>query len=167
MRAVIGKGVDGMKINSSEKGQALIVIALAAVALFGFAALAIDGSMVFSDRRHAQNAADTAALDAALSKTRGGSWQQEGLDRATSNGYNDNGASNDVEVYNPPVDGNYAGNNEYIQVKITSHVDTVFARVIGFERLTNRVEAVARSVPGAVYPMFDGHAVVGLAPDDC
>ena len=90
-----------MKINSSEKGQALIIITFAAIALFGFAALAIDGSMVFSDKRHAQNAADTAALDAALSKTRGGSWTQEGLDRASSNGYNDNGTSNDVEVYMP------------------------------------------------------------------
>ena len=156
-----------MKINSSEKGQALIIITFAAIALFGFAALAIDGSMVFSDKRHAQNAADTAALDAALSKTRGGSWSQEGLDRASSNGYNDNGTSNDVEVYNPPIDGYYAGNNEYVQVKITSHVNMIFARVIGFQQLTNRVEAVARSVPGAIYPMFDGHAVVGLAPDDC
>ncbi|HET9907423.1 MAG TPA: Tad domain-containing protein [Anaerolineales bacterium] len=156
-----------MKINSLEKGQALIVIALAAVVLFGFAALAIDGSMVFSDRRHAQNAADTAALDAALSKTRGGSWQQEGLDRATSNGYNDNGTSNEVEVYSPPIDGNYAGNSEYIQVKITSHVNTVFARVIGYQQLTNKVEAVARSVPGTSSPMFDGHAVVGLAPHEC
>ena len=156
-----------MKNNSSEKGQALIVIALAAVALFGFAALAIDGSMVFSDRRHAQNAADTAALDAALSKTRGGSWQQEGLDRATSNGYNDNGTSNEVDIYNPPIDGNYAGDIEFVQVKITSHVDTFFARVIGFEQVTNKVEAVARSVPSTSSPMFDGHAVVGLAPHEC
>ncbi len=59
----------------SESGQTLVIIAFAAVVLFGFVALAIDGSMVFSDRRHAQNAADTAALDSALSKTRGGAWQ--------------------------------------------------------------------------------------------
>ena len=31
-----------MHHNSSEKGQALIIIALAAIVLFGFAALAID-----------------------------------------------------------------------------------------------------------------------------
>ena len=76
-----------MKFNSSEKGQALIIIAFAAIGLFAFAALAIDGSMVFSDRRHAQNAADTAVLDAALSKTRGGTWEQEGLDRASESGF--------------------------------------------------------------------------------
>ena len=55
-------------INFAEKGQALVVIALAAVALFGFVALAIDGSAQYSDRRNAQNAADTAALAAALEK---------------------------------------------------------------------------------------------------
>jgi Flp pilus assembly protein TadG len=54
--------------RAREKGQALIVIALAAVAIFGFVGLAIDGTAKFSDRRHAQNAADTAALAAALAK---------------------------------------------------------------------------------------------------
>ena len=150
-----------------ERGQSLVIITLAAVGLFAFAALAIDGSMVFSDRRHAQNAADTAALDSALSKTRGGSWEQEGLDRATSNGYNDNGTSNSVEVYSPPIDGNYAGDSEYVQVKITSQVKTFFARILGFQQITNRVEAVARAVPGTISPMFAGNAVVSLAPADC
>ena len=157
-----------MKVKKlSQHGQTLVVIALAAVGLFAFAAIAIDGSMVFSDRRHAQNAADTAALDSALSKTRGGTWEQEGLDRATSNGYNDNGTSNEVEVYSPPVDGNYVGNSQYVQVKITSHVKTFFARILGFQRITNRVEAVARAVPGTISPMFSGNAIVGLAPTDC
>ena len=52
------------QIQLKERGQALVIIALAAVVLFGFAALSIDGSRVFSDRRHAQNAADTSVLDA-------------------------------------------------------------------------------------------------------
>ncbi len=60
----------------SERGQALILITLAAIGLFGFAALAIDGSSAFSDRIHAQNAADTAALAAGLTKIRGGDWLQ-------------------------------------------------------------------------------------------
>src|SRR5689334_20899575 len=50
------------------RGQALILIALAAVGLFAVTGLAIDGGARFSDRRHAQNAADTAALAAALTK---------------------------------------------------------------------------------------------------
>src|SRR5215211_2967834 len=115
-----------MFIKASEKGQSLILIALAAIALFAFTALAIDGSRIFSDRRHAQNAADTAALDAALVKTRGGDWEAGGLQRALSNGYNNNGTTNNVIFYNPPVDGPYQGSDEYIQVKIRSDVDLFF-----------------------------------------
>ena len=48
--------------NFSEKGQVLVLVVLSVVGLLGFAALAIDGSMVYSDRRHAQNAADAASL---------------------------------------------------------------------------------------------------------
>ena len=47
---------------SSERGQVLVLLVLALVGLLGFTALAIDGGMVYSDRRTAQNAADAAAL---------------------------------------------------------------------------------------------------------
>jgi len=46
----------------SEKGQAAVLLALAFVALLAFAALAIDGGMVYSNRRHAQNGSDAASL---------------------------------------------------------------------------------------------------------
>ncbi len=154
-------------VDSAERGQALVLIALAAIGLFAFTALAIDGSIVFSDRRHAQNAADTSVLAAALSKTRGGDWETEGLGRATSNSYNNNGTTNDVLFYSPPIDGPYAGNTQYIQVKIRSDVKTFFARIVGIRKMTNHVEAVARAVPGTNSPMFNGNAVVGLAPTDC
>lgn len=156
-----------MNSYSSEKGQVLIIIAFAAVALFAFAALAIDGGMVFSDKRHAQNAADTAVLAAALAKVRGQNFNTAALNRATTNGYDNNSTTNTVEVYNPPTDGNYAGNNEYIQVKITSHVNTFFARVIGFSELINHAEAVARTTPSTTSSMYGGSAVVALDPTGC
>jgi hypothetical protein len=151
-----------MFIKASEKGQALILITLAAIGLFAFAALAIDGSAIFSDRRHAQNAADTAALDAALAKVRHGNWETEGLQRALSNGYDNNGTTNDVLVYNPPVDGPYQGNDQYIQVKIRSDVDLSFTRVIGRQKATNHVQAVARASVPEVTTWFDGHALVSV-----
>src|SRR6476646_2933253 len=133
---------------STERGQALVMIALAAIGLFGFAALAIDGSAIFSDRRHAQNAADTSALAAALAKTRDdATWEPIGLARAKSNGYDDNGITNDVLIYNPPISGPYLGNDQYIQVKIRSDVRLFFARIIGRQKATNYVEAVARALP--------------------
>jgi hypothetical protein len=169
-----------MRFNSFERGQALIMIALAAMVLFGFVALAIDGTAKFADRRHAQNAADTAAIAAALARARA---LQNGLsddspttgapstcpppsgvlpspvctlvlttalDRAASNGYDNDLVTNEVYIHNPPSSGYYSdctnlnfNCNSYIQVEILSHVDTYFARVIGFEQTHNLVEALA------------------------
>ena len=48
--------------KTKEGGQAIVLIAVALVVLLGFTALAVDGSMLYSDRRHAQNGADAASL---------------------------------------------------------------------------------------------------------
>ena len=149
---------------STQSGQALVMIALAAIGLFAFAALAIDGSAIFSDRRHAQNAADTGVLQAALTKVRGGDWEHEGLLRAKSNGYDDNGITNDVLFFNPPNSGPYQGNDEYIQVKIRSDVKLFFARIIGRQTATNYVEAVARASVPEVTTWFNGQALVSTMP---
>jgi Tfp pilus assembly protein PilX len=50
------------KHQNSERGQAIVLIVLAMIVLLGFTALAVDGSMVYSDRRMVQNAADASAL---------------------------------------------------------------------------------------------------------
>jgi putative Flp pilus-assembly TadE/G-like protein len=147
---------------STQSGQALVMIALAAIGLFAFAALAIDGSAIFSDRRHAQNAADTGVLQAALTKVRGGDWETAGLARAESNGYDDNGTTNDVLFYSPPIDGPYQGNDQYIQVKIRSDVKLFFARIIGRQKATNHVEAIARASVPEVTTWFDGKALVSV-----
>jgi hypothetical protein len=166
-----------MILKTNEKGQALILITFVAMGLFAFAALAIDGSMAFSDQRHAQNAADTSALAAALSKVRGQNWNtivDTARARASSNGYNNNAATNVVEVYlcndaNATCTALPAGahSEDYIQVKITSHVKTYFARVIGRNEVINRVEAVAHAVPGYKSSLFGGNAVVGLNRHVC
>ncbi len=87
-----------MKHHSSEKGQALILIALAVIGLVGFSALTIDGGRVLSDKRNAQNAADTSVLSAALAKIQGKSdYKNYGVTRATSNGYS-TGSNATVEI---------------------------------------------------------------------
>jgi len=174
--------------NLKERGQALVIIALAAIVLFGFAGLAIDGSAKFSDRRHAQNAADTAALAAALSKvnelTAGTSDTPAdcppvsgtpsdvctalvlaGLNRAASNGYNNDVTTNVVEVYSPPISGYYAtvaNKDKYVQVIITSHVKTTLMRVLGFNQTVNVVSAVAYAKEG--YDLADGAMVISYDP---
>jgi hypothetical protein len=166
-----------------ERGQALILIALAGIALFGIAGLAIDGSAKFSDRRHAQNAADTAALAAALKLARepaatcGPSvpqWKCDALNRALENGYDNDLVSNTVEVYNPPISGVFSDCsdvhfdcNSYVQVIITSHIDTWFMRVLGFQQTTNVVQAVASKFGDGDAYDIGGDAVVALSPDGC
>jgi len=172
-----------MKPRLQERGQALIMIALAVVGMFGFSALAIDGSRVFSDRRHAQNAADTAALAAALARVRAASNPNQaaidaatvsaGLDRAASNGYT-NDADSTVEVHmcnetglNPPCEGLPGGAtlSEYIQVKIVSTIPTTFARIIGRQQVTSVLTAIARAKSGLPTPLFNGAALAALKPD--
>jgi len=156
--------------RSFERGQALIIIALAAIGLFGIAGLAIDGSAKFSDRRHAQNAADTAALAAALAKVKGASitdWKFAAKERAASNGYDSNFVTNTVNVYSCDETGSDCGHNagdsNYVRVAINSKIKTTFARVIGINQTQNTVEAIALSKSGYDGPAFGGNSLVSLA----
>jgi len=155
-----------MKTNNSEKGQALVVIALAAVVLFGFAALAIDGSRVYSDRRKAQNAADTAALAGALAYSNGDNITSTAESRATSNGY-DGGDTNDVTVTITDVASGICPSNigKEIRVDITSNVGMTFARVIGKTQINNYVHAITRACGSYTGALFNGNAIVSLAPN--
>ncbi len=154
--------------SRGERGQALILIVSAIVALLGVTGLAVDGGNAYADRRRAQNAADSAALAGALARVNQESW----LDRidgvARLNGYDNDGVGNVVEVHSPPVSGPYQGNIEYIQVRIRSNVRTYFASVLGIPEIKNVVEAVALSKSAEYQPMFGGAAVISLAAvSDC
>jgi hypothetical protein len=177
-----------MIIKASEKGQALILITLAAVGLFGFAALAIDGTMAFSDRRHSQNASDTAAYAAALAKVRNSDptvWKQAGTDRAITNGYDESDGVTKVYVHSCDELASHtvltdegfeltceglpedADPSEYVHVYIKSVVKLYFARIIGRQQIINHTDAVVRVTPSYYGEMFSGNAVVGLSPHDC
>src|SRR5215204_1610227 len=153
----------------TEKGQALIVVALAGIVLFGFAALAIDGSMAFSDRRKAQNAADSAALAAALAYTRDDNINDAVTTHATTNGY-DGITRNEVTVTTVEIiagsggcPGDVAGME--ITVNVVSHIDTTLARVVGRNEFTNSVKATSRGCGFYRASLFNGNAIVGLNPN--
>lgn len=158
----------------SERGQALILITLAAIGLVGITGLAIDGSAKFSDRRHAQNAADAAALAGALAKANAESagddaatvWAElstAALNRADDNGYDGNLVSNVVEVHSPPISGPYIGKDLYVQVIITSYVDTFFSKVLGIAQTQNIVQATALAGKGG--SIAYGASVVAMNPN--
>jgi hypothetical protein len=158
-----------MIIKASERGQALVLVTLAAIGLFAFAALAIDSSRAYSNKRHAQNAADTAALAGALAYAREGNTtniETVALARATSNGYTTNGGSTLVTVTfaDVPSPSPCPGKAKGIDVTVTieSYIHATFARIIGRQTLDSGATATARACGFKFVPLFDGHAVVGL-----
>lgn len=147
--------------TNRERGQILVLFAFGIAALLGFTALAIDGGMVYSDRRQAQNAADSAALAGALAKLENRNWLNAGLVQANEFGYEDDNINDFVGVFNPPIDGAYAPphtySDQYIQVVITSSLETSFMHFVFSGLAQNTVEAVARARPAA--GIFPGNAL--------
>jgi uncharacterized membrane protein len=131
--------------KKSERGQAIIIIIFSIIGLLGVSALAIDGGNAYVDRRRAETAASAAALTASITRIEGGNWRSAALATARTNGYDNNGVSNTVELNTPPLNGPYIGNSEYIEVIITSHLNTYFGPVIGVPQITNVVQAVSQS----------------------
>ena len=181
----------------SEGGQALILIVLGAIGFFAVVGLAIDGSAKYSDRRHAQNAADAAALAGAFAKyenerlgaantpitcppssgppsTVCTAIQDAARARAGENGYTGDLVRSIVVVSRPPATGVYSNCsdyhfdcNDYVQVTITSFVDTWFAKIVGIYQTQNYVEAVASTISENHNFSFGGNAVIALRPDGC
>jgi Flp pilus assembly protein TadG len=169
------------KTRDHQSGQALILIVFAIVGLIGLTALTVDGSNAYSDRRHAQNASDTAAFAAARAKIRGEDWKQAALSIAGSNGYSDTNPTivstvehTNVEVYRCDdsdatctitlAPGDTLEN--YLQVKITSTIKTYFGGVIGVWNITNRVNSIVRVTDPINKPIGNGSAMWSLS-DEC
>ena len=164
----------------SESGQVFVILALVIVGLIGFTALAIDGGMVYAERRRAQNAVDSGALAAALAKTQSNNVHVAALNRTTSNGYDTSwgpcdpagvdctlgtGSNWTVEVTSPPRTGDFAGLNEYIRLVITTKVDTAFAHMVFKGGLQTTVEAISRARPAQ--PILPGYALYGATKTEC
>ncbi len=180
-----------LKKRNSESGQVMAFLALVLVGLVGFAALAIDGGMLYSDRRHAQNAADAASLaggsgaayymryynvnyNAFLCGTSGAMNAAQAGETAaiTQAGLNDYVVDNDIsDNHGVTVTceindlGSYEDKHLDIRTLITRDTSTNFAHLIYDGPLRNEVEAVARIYPPA--PLAFGKAIVALNKSGC
>lgn len=118
-----------------ERGQAIVIIAFAMIALLAFTGLAIDGGGLIALYREAVNATDASVLAASYAICAEGDPVQAGLDSAAKNGFDNNGTTNWVTVNYPPVDGEQAGNPDYVQVKIVADKPAYFIQVVHQEPL--------------------------------
>ncbi len=178
-------------MNKTEKGQALVLIALAFVGMLGFVALAVDGGMIYSDRRFAQNGADASSLAgggaAALSLENQHVLYQDfscsdprvivaeqaaipaAISRAADNTFSidtntsdKNGVEVDCGITNSPW-----GKDKHVDIRvlITKDTDSIFAHFVFQGPLRNSVEAITRIRPRS--PMAYGNAIVALNPAGC
>jgi len=173
-----------MKKNT-ESGQAIVLLVFAVIGLIGFTALAIDGGMVYSDRRHAQSASDAASLAgggfAALA-LENYSFEYQNFDcdtygikkiisdsllvaqnRANSNDYVDA----EIEVSAVCEDNGPLFDEKYIDITtdITRQTRTSLIHIIYKDPIMNEVESTVRVRPR--YPLAFGNAIVALNDADC
>lgn len=175
-----------MHTHKQEKGQILVLFVLGLVGLLGLTALAIDGSMVYSDRRFDQSVADSAALAGATAASdiiNGLSNQlfhcgdsavitamnnalYAAQTRAANNGFTGATAlalqdlSTQHGVYvtcNDSVKPKYLA----VEVHLSSETATSFAHLVfGQDKIRNTVTSVVYLYPQR--PVAAGYAIVGM-----
>jgi hypothetical protein len=175
--------------KSSQRGQAIVIVAGAFVALLGMVALAVDGSMVYADRRELQSSADnavmTAAAEAAMAlDQRAINFQSficnqpdmitsmiiardSVISQAALSGYDidtDISDHNGVEISCHVVDNHGLIDNYLdIRINISYRSDTAFTRFIYPDGISNTVEAVSRVRPRRSLAL--GNAIASLGPN--
>lgn len=144
--------------NRSEKGQSLVLFALALVILMAFIALSLDGGMVFAARSNSQTSTDSAAFAAGLAIAQKSDWKTQdvsylrslaktaALDAAKKNGFANDGKTNWITVNYPPLSGAYINDKNYVQVLIRSRVPTSFLQMVSTQVAENTTEAVVHII---------------------
>ena len=175
----------------NESGQVMAFLAICFVAILGISALAIDGGMVYADRRHAQNAADAASLaggsgaayymrannvnyNAFICGTTGANLAGDAAELAAINSavFNDyildadisdnHGVTVNCEISDM---GSYDDKHLDVITKVTRDTETNFAHLIFPGPLRNQVEAIVRIYPPA--PLAFGKAIIALNDAVC
>jgi hypothetical protein len=146
-------------LGRSRSGYTLVMFALLLPVLLGMLGLVIDCGLLMAAQRQVQNAADAAAMAAAMAKLSGQGdpqtvattfvTQYNGLSNATLSTFN-----------NPPARGPHAGSSfqGYYEVVITYPVTTLFMPVLGANFRNQSVQA--RAVAG-YETVLDSFPVVG------
>jgi hypothetical protein len=148
----------------AERGQVLVLFAGGVTVLLILAALAFDAGLMLLERRDQQDAADAAALagarfvlvDAAEAET-------AARDLARANGFDDADPNETVNVFIPPIHGEYAGFPGFIEVQIEAVRPSVFAGILGRDTWPVGASAVATNKQNLTFPF----SMLALDPTAC
>ncbi|HUT14607.1 MAG TPA: TadE family protein [Thermoguttaceae bacterium] len=134
----------GRRRKAKSKGAVLVWFAMLLTLMLGMVGLVIDAGMLLSTYRHAQNAADAAAMAAAYDLMFGRP-KSEATATAITFVKEHNGLSGapDPVVNIPPADGPYAGASNYVEVIAGSPMRTFFIHLLPGISRENTVRARA------------------------
>jgi len=137
-------------MNKSESGQIIVILAVALVAILGITALAVDGSMIYAERREDQSTADSAALAAAQTASASptcATARSAAINQAIAYASAQEGVAlvNDTTSPNR-VEATCNADNSKLTVKIvvTSNTPTTFAQMVSRDQLTTTVESTSQ-----------------------
>ena len=160
-------------VGQKRSGKAMFLFVLVLPVLLGLLGLVLDGGLMMVASRQAQNAADAAAMAAALDKLRGAT-DATALTTANSflvpNGLSgvtltlNAGANNALNI--PPQDPGstgspYKGVANFVEVIVTKPVATLFIQVLG---VNSAQQVTARAVAG-FEPVGSGEGAIVLDPN--
>jgi Putative Flp pilus-assembly TadE/G-like/von Willebrand factor type A domain len=134
-----------------ERGQTIILVALALVALIAFAGLATDVALVYVAKGHLQRAIDAAALAAANKLPNQAEAQKAAYEFTRLHGYHFDPASNPLTITFPTS----TPPRKLASVSGTVSVDLGFLKVIGWKTTDVTAEGMGESAPLDVFLVLD------------
>lgn len=158
-------------IHSSEKGQILVLLALVLLGLLGFTALAIDGGMIYADRRYMQSAADATSLAGAgeiganieALSMKSAEWSCADLTSAINAGYSTAINKADANGFTIAPDASLGSGGSVngvniicdngtksvdVMVMLTRETNTSFVHLFNGEPMKNTVTSITTVLPG-------------------
>lgn len=160
-----------------SRGQILLIVAFAMMALVAIGAIVVDLGMSWMLRRQEQNAADPASIAASRYIEEGDSTvTRTKMNKAacfyakrngfflTDNDSCDTARSQDrLQVHWPPISGDMAGRPEMVQVIISADHASFFGQFFGRPQATVTTSAVAARESTSA----NTNSLVALDPDSC
>jgi hypothetical protein len=152
--------------RNSQSGQALVLVVLLLVAMIGMVGLAVDGGILYSARRSAQSAADNAAMAGAYALCTEVDVASASQSAATANEFDNDDPEIDVVVNYPPADGPYAGDDDFVEVIVSSQEEPSFIQILYSGAFEVSARAVAQCKQTSPAPLGDGNGLIVLNPTD-
>jgi Flp pilus assembly protein TadG len=143
------------RILRGQEGQSLPLVVMFLLVLMGALALVLDGGNGYFQRRHAQNAADAAALAAATTIIKG-EYRDLTVQQVVTSFAQQNGAATATLEYLDvdgnvltPSDGNVPAATASVRVTAQRTFPTSFAAVLGMSTMTASAQSTARAEQAA------------------